>query len=76
VVSGVLFIVIGVLFIVFDGTAGLVGADPATSAAAENGAVSLGAGVPDLVVLGAIALVTVAVVVWRVLRPDDGSREG
>lgn len=74
VVSGLLFIVIGVLFIVFDGTAGLVGADPATAAAAENGAMSLGAGIPDLVVLGVIAVVTVGVVVWRVLRvPDGGS---
>ncbi|WP_018332090.1 cytochrome c biogenesis CcdA family protein [Actinomycetospora chiangmaiensis] len=74
VVSGLLFIVIGVLFIVYDGTAGLLGADPARSAAAENGAVTLGDAVPDLVVLGVIAAVTVGVVLWRVLRvPDGGS---
>jgi cytochrome c biogenesis protein CcdA len=67
-VSGLLFVAVGVVFLLFDGTAGLTGLDPATSAAAENGVVTVGSAVPDLVVLGVLALVVVAVVVWRLRR--------
>ncbi|MEJ2866491.1 cytochrome c biogenesis CcdA family protein [Actinomycetospora sp. OC33-EN08] len=64
-VSGLLFVAIGALFLVYDGTAGLVGADAATAAGAENAAVALGAPVPDLVVLGVVAALVLAVVGWR-----------
>ncbi|MDL5158866.1 cytochrome c biogenesis CcdA family protein [Actinomycetospora termitidis] len=73
-VSGLLFVVIGVLFVVYDGTAGLVGADPATAAGAENTAVAVGSSVPDLVVLGVVAVVTLAVVGWRLRSSLSSSR--
>lgn len=64
-VSGLLFVAVGTLFLLYDGTAGLTGAGPATSAAVENGAFALGRGVPDLVLLGGAALVVAGVVAWR-----------
>lgn len=64
-ISGLLFIAIGVLFVVFDGTAGLTGADPATAAAAENTAVSIGDSVPDLAALAVVAALTLGVLGWR-----------
>ena len=67
-ISGLLFVGIGVLFLVADGTAGLVGADPATSARAEDAVAGLGARVPDGLLLVVLALVVVAVTVWRVRR--------
>ncbi|GAA4732740.1 cytochrome c biogenesis CcdA family protein [Actinomycetospora chibensis] len=67
-ISGLLFVGIGVLFLVADGTAGLVGADPATSARAEDAVAGLGARVPDGLLLAVLALVVVAVTVWRVRR--------
>jgi hypothetical protein len=67
-VSGLLFVAVGVVFLVFDGTAGLVGADPETSVAAETAVTGAGAAVPDLVLLGALAVVVVAVVAWRLRR--------
>ncbi|HEY2195423.1 MAG TPA: cytochrome c biogenesis protein CcdA [Actinomycetospora sp.] len=67
-ISGLLFIAVGVLFVVFDGTAGLVGADPATAAGAEGTALVVGNSVPDLVALGVVAVVIVAVVAWRLAR--------
>lgn len=81
-ISGLLFVVIGVLFVVFDGTAGLAGADPSTAAAAENTVVSIGDAVPDLALLG-VAAVIIVVVTWRRLRrpretagADDGRGSG
>lgn len=71
-ISGLLFVAVGVVFLVFDGTAGLVGADPETSVAAETAVTGVGAAVPDLVLLGALALVVVAVVVWRLVRHREG----
>ncbi|GAA4929421.1 cytochrome c biogenesis protein CcdA [Actinomycetospora succinea] len=67
-VSGLLFVAIGTLFIAFDGTAGLTGADPSTAAAAENLVVAVGDSVPDLALLGLAAAVTIAVVAWRLSR--------
>lgn len=67
-ISGLLFVGIGVLFLLADGTAGLVGADPATAARAEDAVSGLGARVPDGVVLAVLALVVVAVTAWRVRR--------
>lgn len=74
-ISGLLFVVIGVVFVVFDGTAGLTGADPATAAAAENAVVALGRSVPDLVGLAVAALVVVALVVWRLRRSPEDHRD-
>jgi cytochrome c biogenesis protein CcdA len=67
-ISGLIFVVIGVLFVVFDGTAGLAGTDPQTAAAAEDAVVAIGARVPDLVALAAVAVLTIAVVAWRLAR--------
>ncbi|GLZ48835.1 cytochrome C biogenesis protein CcdA [Actinomycetospora sp. NBRC 106375] len=66
-ISGLLFVVIGVLFVVFDGTAGLTGADPSTAAAAEETVVSIGDAVPDLALLGAAA-VAIGLITWWSLR--------
>ncbi len=77
-ISGLLFIAIGVLFVVFDGTAGLTGADPATAAGAENAAISLGSSVPDLAALGVVAALVLGAVGWRLVRPRTrpGGRRG
>jgi cytochrome c biogenesis protein CcdA len=71
--SGLLFVVIGVLFLLFDGTGTLgealglsVGAD--TELAAQHAVGGVGARVPDLVVLGVAALSIVGVVAWRARR--------
>jgi len=71
--SGLLFVAVGVVFLVFDGTAGLVGADPETSVAAETAVTGVGAAVPDLVLLGVLAVVVAAVVAWRLVRHREGS---
>lgn len=67
-VAGLLFVAVGVLFVLGDGTAGLVGADPATAAGAENAVTGAGAWVPDAVVLAVVAVLVVVVTVWRVRR--------
>ncbi|WP_312029861.1 hypothetical protein [Actinomycetospora sp. TBRC 11914] len=67
-ISGLVFIVIGVLFVGFDGTAGLAGSDPAGAAAAEDVVAGIGAHVPDLAALAVVAVLTVAVVAWRLAR--------
>lgn len=74
-VSGLLFVAVGIVFLVFDGTAGLVGASPETSVAAEDAVTAIGASVPDLVLLGVLAAVVVGVVAWRVTRRRDRERE-
>ena len=68
-ISGLVFIAIGVLFVVFDGTAGLSGTDPATAAAAEDTVAALGRHVPDLAALAVVAAITLGVVTWRLARP-------
>jgi cytochrome c biogenesis protein CcdA len=75
-ISGGLFVAIGVVFIAFDGTAGLTGADPATAAAAENTVVAIGGRVPDLVALGVAAAVTLTIVGWRLARHGRRGRGG
>lgn len=67
-VSGLLFVLIGVVFVVFDGTASLVGLDPATSAAAEEAAGGVGRAVPDAALLGGLALLVAVVVAVRLTR--------
>jgi hypothetical protein len=66
--SGLLFVGVGVLFLVADGTAGLVGLPPESAARAEDAVTVLGARVPDGVLLAVLALAVVAVTVWRVRR--------
>lgn len=73
-ISGLLFVVIGVLFVVFDGTAGLTGVDPSTAAAAENAALSVGGAVPDLALL-AVAAVLIGLITWWRLRARQPSGE-
>jgi hypothetical protein len=72
-ISGLLFVAVGVLFLVFDGTAGLVGADPATAAGAENRAIALGDSVPDLAALAVVAALVLGVVGWRLARARRSS---
>ena len=67
-VSGLVFVGIGVLFVIYDGTAGLTGADPATAAGAENTVVALGRDLPDLALLAVAGAVTVIVCVWLWIR--------
>lgn len=67
-VSGLLFVGIGVVFLVFDGTAGLVGVDPETALVAETAVGAVGSAVPDVVLLGALAVVVAVVVAWRLRR--------
>jgi cytochrome c biogenesis protein CcdA len=72
-ISGLLFVAVGVLFLLFDGTAGLVGADPATAAGAENRAIALGDSVPDLAALAVVAALVLGVVGWRLARARRSS---
>lgn len=72
-VSGLLFVVIGVLFLLFDSTGTLgevlglsLGAD--TELAAQRAVGGFGSRVPDLVVLGVAALSIIGVVAWRARR--------
>jgi cytochrome c biogenesis protein CcdA len=71
--SGLLFIGVGLLFLLADGTAGLLGADPAVAQAGEDAAVRIGSAVPDVVLLGGAVLVVVAVAAWQ-LRRRAGTR--
>lgn len=71
-VAGLVFVVIGVVFVAADGTAALLGLDPERSAAAEGAVLGLGRAVPDVVLLGALAVVVVVVVLVRLAR---GRRE-
>jgi cytochrome c biogenesis protein CcdA len=67
-VSGVLFIAVGVVFLLFDGTAGLYSTDTGTSLAVQNVIATAGAHVPDGVLLGALAVVVLIVVALRLRR--------
>lgn len=63
--SGLLFVAVGALFLLTDGTAGLVGVDTRTALAAQTAAGSVGSRVPDGVLLAVLAVVVAAVVGWR-----------
>ncbi len=72
-ISGLLFILIGVLFLAFDGTAGLtslLGLDNTVDAqlSAQSAVTRLGAAVPDVALLGAVVIVVVVVAGWRLRR--------
>lgn len=70
-ISGLLFVAIGVLFLVFDGTAGITGVlGLGDTTAAEAGAQRwiTGLVVPDWLVLVVAAIVILGVLAWQVLR--------
>ncbi|MBA2474163.1 MAG: cytochrome c biogenesis protein CcdA [Pseudonocardiales bacterium] len=67
-VSGVLFIAVGIVFLLFDGTAGLYSTGTGTSLAVQNAIAAAGAHVPDGVLLGALAVVVLIVVALRLRR--------
>lgn len=68
VVSGALFVAIGVLFLVTDATASLGGLlDASAQAAVEGWLRGVADGVPDLAVVGVLAAAA-ALVAWRRLR--------
>ena len=80
-VSGLLFVVVGVLVLVFDGTAALgslLGTSPDAGAAAgiEERVTTAAGGLGragDLVLLGILALVVIAVAAWRLRRASSRS---
>jgi cytochrome c biogenesis protein CcdA len=83
VISGLLFIGIGVLFLLFNGTAtlALLGLAPSTSSqlTAQNAVSAVSSHVPDMVLLAVLAVLVLAVAAWRLRkRPaqpdpaDDG----
>jgi cytochrome c biogenesis protein CcdA len=69
--SGVLFIGIGVLFLVFDGTAGIAGVlglgDTTSAEAAAQGWIT-GSHIPDWLVLAVAAAIIVVVLAWQLTR--------
>jgi cytochrome c biogenesis protein CcdA len=67
-VSGVLFIAVGLVFLLFDGTAGIYATGTGTSLAVQNAIAAAGARVPDGVLLGALAVVVLLVVILRLRR--------
>ncbi len=67
-VSGVLFIAVGIVFLLFDGTAGLYSTGTGTALAVQNAIATAGAHVPDGVLLGALAVVVLIVVALRLRR--------
>jgi cytochrome c biogenesis protein CcdA len=67
--SGLMFIAIGVVFLLFDGTGGLLPSGTDTALAAQNAVLTFGAHVPDLAFLAVIAGLVLAAVVYRARRP-------
>lgn len=78
-VSGLLFILVGVVFLAFDGTAGLlgvVGADLTdTELAAQSWVVDHLGAVPVWWLLVAVAAVALAVALWRARRVDTDRQD-
>lgn len=72
-VAGLLFVAVGVLFLVSGGTGALGGmlgltVSPGSAVAAQNAAGRLGARVPDLVLLGGVGVLALAAGAWRLRR--------
>ncbi|HEX5346385.1 MAG TPA: cytochrome c biogenesis CcdA family protein [Pseudonocardiaceae bacterium] len=67
-VSGLLFIAVGVVFLLFDGTAGLYSTGTGTTLAVQNVIIVAGAHVPDSILLSALAAVVLIVVALRLRR--------
>ncbi|MGB6224965.1 MAG: cytochrome c biogenesis CcdA family protein [Pseudonocardiaceae bacterium] len=70
-VSGLLFIAVGAVFLLFDGTAGLYSSGTGTSLAVQNAIAAAGGHVPDGVLLGALAVVVLIVIALRLRRPQQ-----
>ncbi|WP_149259865.1 cytochrome c biogenesis CcdA family protein [Actinomadura sp. K4S16] len=79
-VGGLFFIVLGTVFLVFDGTSALPGfVDPDTEFAMEESVARIGAAVPDGLLLGVLAAVAAAAAgafLWRGLRGGRRQRTG
>ena len=74
-VSGLLFIAVGAVFLLFDGTAGLYSTGTGTSLAVQNAITAAGGHVPDSVLLGALAAVVLIVVALRLRRSSTNQRK-
>lgn len=66
--SGLMFIGIGVIFLVYDGTAGLVGVDPEIALNVDNSVATAAAAVPDSVLITAGAVALALILGWRLRR--------
>lgn len=64
-ISGLLFVAVGVVFLLFDGTAAFLAPNARMALAVENTVAALGAHVPDTVVLFALAAAVAVTVTWR-----------
>jgi cytochrome c biogenesis protein CcdA len=71
-ISGLLFIAIGMTFVVFDGGAGLFNLDPRVALRAENAAATLAAHVPDAVLLVALAAIVAVTLLYRLRHQPSG----
>lgn len=67
-ISGVMFVAVGAVFLLFDGTAGFLAPNPRLALGVENIAAALGAHVPDAVVLAVLAVAVAAITWWRLRR--------
>lgn len=64
-ISGLLFVTIGALFVVFNGSAGLLTLDPRSALRLENAVATLAAQVPDVALLLTLATVVVTILAYR-----------
>jgi cytochrome c biogenesis protein CcdA len=64
-ISGLLFVTIGALFVVFNGSAGLLTLDPRSALKLEDATATLAAHVPDVALLVTLAAVVVTILVYR-----------
>lgn len=71
-VSGLLFVAVGVMFVVFDGGAGLLNIDPRVALRAENAAATLAAHVPDVLLLLTLAAVVTVTLAYRLRHASPG----
>jgi cytochrome c biogenesis protein CcdA len=67
-ISGLLFIAVGVVFLLFDGTAGLYPTGTGTTLAVQNVITVASAHVPDILLLGALTAVVLIAVAVRLRR--------
>ena len=71
--SGAMFVAVGAVFLLFDGTAGFLAPDPRLALRAEDVVAALGTHVPDAVVLVALAVAVVAITWWRLRHTPRSS---
>lgn len=67
-VSGVMFVAVGAVFLLFGGTAGFLAPSPRLSLGVENVVVVFGEHVPDVAVLVLLAVAVAAITWWRLRR--------